>query len=184
MDCRITFIKRSLRRRGFSLTELLVAVGVGSVILAALAGLTFYTGRSFAAMANYVELDSFSRNALDTMSKEIRQTRRLKTFAETQLVFEDFDGADLSYTYDPDKRILYRSRNNVSDRRPLLKDCNFLQFSIFQRNSMAGSYNQYPTATPATCKLVQLRWVCSRDLIKAKCNTESVQSAKIVIRKQ
>jgi prepilin-type N-terminal cleavage/methylation domain-containing protein len=184
MDCKTTFTKRRPRRSGFTLTELLVAVGVGSVILAALAGLTFYTGRSFAAIANYVELDSFSRNALDTMSKEIRQTRRLKTFSETQLVFEDFDGSDVSYTYSSDQRILFRSRNNVPDGRPLLKDCNFLQFSIFQRNPIAGSYNQYATATAATCKLVQLRWVCSRDLIKAKCNTESVQSAKIVIRKQ
>ena len=55
---------------------------------------------------------------------------------------------------------------------------------MFQRNPVNGKYDQYPTATASQCKLVQLRWVCSRDLIHARRNTESVQSAKIVIRKQ
>jgi hypothetical protein len=33
-------------------------------------------------------------------------------------------------------------------------------------------------------KLVQVTWVCSRSILGKKVNTESVQSAKVVIRKQ
>lgn len=166
------------------MVELLVGLGVGAVLLTALAALLFYTGRSFAAIANYVDLDTYSRNALDTMSREIRQTRRLLEGTETRLVFEDWDGKRLSYTYDANSRTLNRAINDVTDAQPLLKECNYLKFSMYQRNPVSGKYDQYPTANASTCKLVQLRWICSRDLITARWNTESVQSAKIVIRKQ
>jgi type II secretory pathway component PulJ len=164
--------------------ELLVSVGILSVLLVGFAALIFYTGRSFAALANYVDLDATSRNALDTMSREIRQTKRLVAGTATKLMFEDFDGKTLIYEYNAVNRTLSRTRDGVTDPQPLLTECNFLQFSMFQRNPINGKYDQYPTADPTTCKLIQLRWVCSRDLIKQRWNTESVQSAKIVIRKQ
>ena len=167
-----------------TLMELLVSVAIMSVVLIGLAALIFYTGRSFAALANYVDLDATSRNALDTMSREIRQTKRLVTGTATKLTFEDFDGKTLIYEYDAAGRKLNRTRDGVADPQPLLTECNFLQFAMFQRNPIGGKYDQYPTADPTTCKLIQLRWVCSRDLVKQKWNTESVQSAKIVIRKQ
>ncbi len=189
MVCRITFIKRGTtggkrRDAGLTILELLVALSVAGVLLAAVSALVFYTGRSFAAIANYVDLDMYSRNALDTMSREIRQTKRLISGSETQLVFEDWDGKNLSYTYNSSSHTLTRARKGVTDSAPLLKECNYLKFSMFQRNPVSGVYDQYPTADAATCKLVQLRWICSRDLIYSKWNTESVQSAKIVIRKQ
>jgi type II secretory pathway component PulJ len=185
MVFKITSTKANRRRKaGLSLVELLVAMGIGSLVLAGLAALMFYTGRSFAALANYVDLDAYSRNALDTMSREIRQTRRLVEGTGTRLQFEDFDGGTLVYQYNADVRTLTRSKNGVPNPEPLLRECNFLQFSMFQRNPINGQYDQYPTATAAQCKLVQLRWICSRDLIQSRRNTESVQSAKIVIRKQ
>lgn len=185
MVFKITSIKHAHQRRaGATLVELMVSVAISSILLLALASLTFYTGRSFAALANYVDLDAHSRGALDTMSREIRQTKRLIAGTATTLTFEDFDGKTLIYAYDATHRLLTRTKDGVPDSKPLLTECNFLNFSMFQRNPVNGSYNQYPTANPATCKLVQLRWVCSRDLITARWNTESVQSAKIVIRKQ
>lgn len=186
MVFKITSTKRAGQqsRAGVTLIELMVTVAICSVLLVGLAALIFYTGRSFAAMANYVELDSTSRTALDTMSREIRQTKRLISGTSTNLTFEDFDGKELVFSYNETARTLTRAKDGVADAEPLLTECNFLEFSMFQRNPISGKYDQYPTADPTTCKLVQLRWICSRDLIKARWNTESVQSAKIVIRKQ
>lgn len=161
----------------------MVGVGISSLMLVALASLTMYTGRSFAAMVNYVDLDKASRSALDTMSQQIRQTRRLKEATAYKLVFEDYDGKDLTFEYSEGSRTLTRSKTDEASKI-LLKNCDELNFSIYQRNPIGGTYNVYPTATAATCKLVQLRWTCSRDLIRSKVNTESVQSSKIVIRKQ
>jgi Tfp pilus assembly protein PilW len=161
-----------------------VAVAISSLVLAGLGSLIFYTGRSFAALANYVDLDAKSRHALDTMSREIRQSNKVISGTATTLTIEDADGKQVVYNYDAGSRTVTRMKDGVADEEPLLTECNFLEFKMFQRNPVAGAYDQYAAATASLCKLVQLRWVCSRDLITAKWNTESVQSAKIVIRKQ
>lgn len=167
-----------------SLMELMISTAIGSVIAAAIMILMLYSGRSFAAMANYVSLDRSSRNALDVMSKQIRQTNKLTASTSTSLTFEDSDGGTLIFTYDPSARTLTRTKNGVADSKALLTECDALTFSIFQRNPIGGTYNVYPTATATTCKLVQMSWTCSRKIFGIKKNTESVQSAKIVIRKQ
>jgi prepilin-type N-terminal cleavage/methylation domain-containing protein len=186
MDFKIMFIKGSSKRRcaGMTLVEVMVATAISGVVLAMLASLIFYTGRSFAAMANYVDLDAKSRNALDSMSREIRQCKRVISGSATSLTLEDSNGKQVVYNYDAGLRTVTRTKDGVADAEPLLTECNFLQFSMFQRTPISGKYDQYAAANASVCKLVQLRWVCSRDLITARWNTESVQSAKIVIRKQ
>lgn len=171
------------RRRAFTLVEILIASGLGAIVVTAIASLAYYSGRSFAALANYVELDMASRNALDVMTKDIRQANQLTHYSTNRLIFSFPGGRTLMYSYDPNQRTLTRTLTNERDRQ-LLKECDFLTFSIFQRNSLGGTYDQYPVATPGTCKVVQLNWVCSRKILKETANTESVQSAKIVIRRQ
>jgi len=170
-----------------TLVELLVAVALGGVVMTAVMTLAFFSARSFAAITNYVDLDNSSRNALDIMSREIRQADRLLSGDDHQLVFTHTDPVSgaaftISYIYNPDNRTLTRLRPGES-RTVLLQECDFLKFSIFQRNPVGGTYDQYPTANPATCKLVQLSWVCSRTILGKQANTESVQSAKVVMRK-
>src|SRR5437867_12734336 len=89
MDCTITSstgATSQARRRGMTLVELMVASAVGSIVLAALMALTFFSARSFAAVTNYVDLDARSRNALDQMSQEIRQAESVTTCNTTNLV--------------------------------------------------------------------------------------------------
>lgn len=183
MDFKTTSIKRAQRsRRGLGLIEFVVATGISSLVLAALGSLGYFSARSFAAMANYVDLDMKSRAALDQMSKDIRQCDSLASFATNKLVFNYGSGISLTYQYDGSAKTLTRTLNNLS--KVLLTECDYLNFAIFQRNPVGGTYNQYPTADPSTCKLVQLNWVCSRTILGSRANTESVQSAKIVIRRQ
>ncbi|MHB8523007.1 MAG: PilW family protein [Limisphaerales bacterium] len=184
MDFRTTSTKP--RQSGLTLVETLVAVGLSSFIGLAIAFLSFYSGRSFAAMANYVDLEKQSQYALNIMSREIRQADALSSCVTnggyiTSLTFS-YDGTPLTYGFDPTARTLTRAYGGST--QILLKECDFLSFLLFQRNPIGGSYDQYPAATPATCKMVQLTWVCSRTILGAKVNTESVQSAKIVIRKE
>jgi prepilin-type N-terminal cleavage/methylation domain-containing protein len=187
MVFRTTFTTKSLSRRscaGLSLVELMVAVSIGALLMAGLASLLYYSGRSFAAMANYIDLDAQSKVALDLMTKEIRQANRLIAATNTSITLEDSNKNPIQYTYDSSTKTLTRYTNGVADALPLLKQCEAIQFSIFQRNPISGTYDQYAVAVPGTCKLVQLYWICSRKTIGTLINTESVQSAKIVIRKQ
>jgi prepilin-type N-terminal cleavage/methylation domain-containing protein len=176
------FIKARAGKRGFSLIEMLVGIGVGSVLITVIGAFSLYSGRSMAAMWNYADLGQTSRKALDTMTRDIRQVNRLVDFTPTLLSFEDADGSLLHFVYNPATKRLRRIKGSQSDI--LLEDCDFLSFAIFQRNPIGGTYDQYPTASPDTCKLVQVSWVCSRKILGNPRNTESVQTAKIVIRKQ
>lgn len=185
-----TRASRRARARGLSIIELLISTGLAGVVMTGLAGMTFYSMRSFAALTNYVELDQLSRNTLDVMSAEIRQADRLVSYQTNRLVFQttnptNFSTTTVTYAYNPGSKTLTRTASGITTT--LLKECQYLQFGIFQRNPIAGTYDQYPVASasrPDLCKLVQLTWVCSRKILGASANTESVQSAKVVIRKQ
>jgi prepilin-type N-terminal cleavage/methylation domain-containing protein len=181
MGCNVTSINRS--RAGLTLIELLVTVAISGVLLGALGKLTFFTARSFAALANYSELDGYSRNALDQMTRKIRESDELLEYATNRLVLSYEKTNVLTYLYSPSSRTLSETLGTSS--RVLLKGCDALTFSIFQRNTAAGTYDQFPaTLTNSAAKLVQVSWICSRDVLNAQFNTESVQSAKIVIRNQ
>lgn len=189
MVCKITFTKGSggtlpSRKRaaaGLTLVEMLVGMLVAGVLVSSLGALWFYSNRTFAAQLNYVEMDQASQMALDRLSQQIRQTKKLLSESNHELVFLDYDDERLTFRYDPDELALFRIKNGVTDT--LLRDCTNFRFSIYQRNPVAGSYDQYPAGTAANCKLVHVRWVSSRPLFgSGQENTETVSSAKIVIR--
>ena len=164
-----------------TLFEIMFALGIGGLVMAGICSLYFYSYRSFAAQLNYVDLDQYSQRALDKMSQQIRQVQAMTDFATNKLVFTDFDGATLSFIYNPTNKTLIRTKGTATET--LLTGCDSLIFSIYQRNPVGGSYDQYPAATVATAKLVQVQWLCSRPLYyNSLQNTESMQSAKIVIR--
>ena len=164
-----------------TLVELMFGLAIGALLLGAGVTLHVYSTYSFAAQFNYMDLDSHSGFALDHMSKNIRQTARLISYSSTQLSFTNNNGSTLRYTYDPVSGVL--TEVNGAQTTVLLEQCDKLSFSIFQQNPIAGSAEFYTTTNPALCKLVQVQWHCTRSLRGQKQNAESVQTAKIVIRK-
>jgi prepilin-type N-terminal cleavage/methylation domain-containing protein len=174
---------RRRRRAGVSLVEILVAIAIGSIVTLGLGAFSLFTGRGFAGLMNYAELENQSRTALDKMSKEIRQTARLTDYTSNKLVFLDYDAKTLTFEYKPSSRALTRAKDGLTDN--LLTECDTLNFAIFQRNTTNGTYDQYPTSVQASnTKVVQVSWTCSRTITGTKVNTETVQSTKIVIRNQ
>ena len=190
MDCTITFGTSKTRSRGFTLVEMLIATAVGGLVLSAVMAMSLFSARSFAAIGNYVDLDIKSRTALDTMTSDIRQADALVGASSNSLSFRMVDISVtphatnlLRYAYDPTGKTLTRSY--LSQTTTLLTNCTFMQFALFQRNSIqTNSYEQFVAADVASCKVIQLTWICSRDVLKGRLvNTESVQSAKVVMRK-
>ena len=179
MVCETTFTKAS-QRGAFSITELLVALAIGGIILAGLCALWLFSGQSFAGIFNYIEMNNASKIALDRMTQEIRSARRLKQFDPEKLTFEDFDGANLKFEYKPGQKTLTRTKDGKKEI--LVTGCDALQFSIFQHDPIAASYDYYPTTDPDACKVVQVQWTTFRRLMGDRSNTDSVRSAKIVIR--
>ena len=164
-----------------TLLEMMITVGVGMIALAAVGSMMLYTARSFVASGNYADLDRASFIALDTLSRDLRQSRALTAFTTNKLTLTDNDSGTLIYEYDPATGQFTRQKNGQTT--VLLEQCDFLNFAIYQRNPTKG-WNWYPVTTNlvSTTKLIDVSWKCSRKILGAKVNTESVQTAKVVIR--
>jgi hypothetical protein len=166
---------------GATLVEYLFAISVSTLVGLVIVGLSLNTGRNFAAMANYSDLNASNVNALDQMTRDIRQAVNLTAYSSTQLTFSNgTNGLPVVFTYSPFKRTL--SRQQGTSTKVLLTECDTLNFAIYQRTTIAGSYDQYPVGSVGKCKVVAVNWSCSRKILGAKVNSEAGQSTKIVIR--
>jgi len=179
---------------GISLVEVLIAMAIGSLVLAAVSSLTMYGAKATTAMVNYTDLDSKSRYALDVISREIRQANSVLSFqtnlpVKTLTVTNASDATAITFTYDSNARTVVMSKTGQADLTALT-ECDRWDFSLYQRTPYVTATNisYYPATntagvlTVSLCKLINLSWKCSRNIFAQKVNTESVQAAQIVLR--
>jgi prepilin-type N-terminal cleavage/methylation domain-containing protein len=166
----------------FTLVEVLVALGLGSVVLAAVLSFLFFSTRSLAAMTNYLDLQQKTQMALDQMSREIRQVNRLTVFSSNSMTFQDYDGGTLQYTWNPTAKTVTRVKGSVT--KTFLTGCDSLQFYTFQRTPSNATFLPFSTSSVTDTKLIELKWNCSRTILGTKADTETMQSAKVVIRRK
>ena len=178
---------------GMSLVEVMVAMSLGSMVLASVASLSLYGARSSAAMVNYTDLDSKSRYALDVISRELREATALVAMTNGTTKSLSFatvgQTGRVKLTWDPTPRTVVLERPGEA---PLtaLTECDRFDFSLYQRTPRITATNVmfYPATNSVgaldmnLCKLISLSWKCSRSILAQKVNTESVQAAQIVLR--
>ena len=172
--------------RGYTLAEMAVAMGVFSICGIALMSVYFFAITSFASMGNYAILDKSNREAMDLLTREVRQAIQVTSYSTNSITVVNGDSLAVTYLFRPQTKQLIRSASDGS-YKVLLDDCNLINFSLFQRNPVGGSYDIYPVATgnwQQTVKVVQLSWKTSRSMLKGLVQSENVQTARIVIRKQ
>lgn len=177
-----------------TLVEVLVAMAIGSIVMAIVAVLMIFAARSFAALANYQVLDQASSLAADRMSREIRQANKVVSFVNTgndrHVVFSNTNASpaySIRYEWSAASRELTLKRSTDAEPTVLLTGCDRWDFLFFQRTPLAGPGYGFSKdmVNQAECKLVTMTWKCSRPLFGTKLiNTESVQTAQIVLRNQ
>jgi len=158
----------------------MIAVGLAALFATVLVSITLTTGRSFAEIVNYVDLDNYNRIALDNISRQVRQVNFLATYDATHLNFIDNDNQPLTYEYVPASGTLTRTKNGATTL--LLRGCDSMQFTLYQRSPVTNSFDLVPVTEATNCKVISITWTCSRSLLRLKANTEAAQASKIVIR--
>jgi len=158
----------------------MIGMGIAGTILTVILALVLYSGRNFASLANYANLQATSLHAIDQMSADIRQTDELTAFTTNSMTFDFGANGTLVYAYSPSARTLTRTLAGTS--KVLLTECDTMTFSIFQRNPVAGTWDQYAIGDTNETKVIQVKWKCSRAIFGQKVNTEEEQTSKIVIR--
>ncbi len=175
-------------RRGFTLVELLVTVGLGVAVIAVVTMTLITLSNSMFAIANYNDLDKHSAHTLDLLSRDIRNAASVGSDCTTNnlTLTNSFYNIVINYKWDGTNYLLRTSTSNgvvVVDTN--LLNCDYFNFAYAQRNptnaNAAGMYF-YPTTSPNQIKLVSLSWRCSRKILGVKLNTESVQTAQVTIR--
>jgi len=167
------------------LIEAIMAIGITGLLMLALVSVSMFSTRSFAALYNYVALDDANRLAIDQLTRDVRECNSVTTCTTNALTLVDSDNFSLSYTYSPSTRTLTRLKNGIA--KVLLSECDTMTFTLGKRNPVSGTYDIYPVPSAseiAEAKVVNVAWTCSRAILGIKQNTESVQTARIVIRKQ
>ena len=146
---------------------------------------------SFAAMGNYQNLEVKSYYALDTLSREIRNSNLLISYVTNQSLTlsnsyaRNGAGQINIITYDPTAQIVTLQRTGQPTMTNLT-GCDSWGFNLYTRAPDTNSFSTNIVFTVATnapaCKLIQMSWKCSRTILGSKLNTESVQTAQIVLR--
>lgn len=189
-------VPQSLRRgaaSGFTIVEVLVAAALTGMVLAMVIGAFSYSGTSFAAMGNYADLDRNSRNAVDMLSREIRDSSGLIAFGTNSPKFLTFTnataGTKFIISYDAVNHTLNFAKTGQTTYA-LLRQCDQWDFSLYSKApyitstniTFYGATNTSGVIDPSLCKLVNMTWKCSRTIFGSKRNTETIQTAELVLR--
>ncbi len=163
----------------------MVAVAVGSMVLTSAVVLFIYGIFSFAGMGNYAILTGQSRKSLDLMSRELREATQVLSVQQTGdikslTVTNSYSAACTTYAWDSTTGLLTRAQNNGPEEI-FLSGCDQWDFTMYQRTP-ANGWSFYPTTDFLLCKLINMRWKCSRTILGQKINTENVVTAQIVLR--
>jgi hypothetical protein len=170
---------RARSRQGWTIMEMMVSMFGGGTILASMLVTCSMLSNSLVAIVNYNDLNKASRNTLDVMSRDLRNTAIVTELLNSKLtVTNSINGDTVSYAWDGTNNLV-RTYNGA--RTVMLTGCDTLIFSGFQRNP-TNNLNFVQAHTASETKLISVSWRCSRKILGAKLNTESVQTAQICIR--
>src|SRR5262249_10402165 len=131
--------------QGFTLIETLVSAGLATAMLTVAVFLTVYGARTFAAMGNYIDLDDQSRNAVDIIGREIRDSSAVVAF-QTNLptmwlkLTNATSGTTSILTYDSNARTLVFQKTGQGARTNLTQ-CDQWSFSLYDRAPLVSATN-------------------------------------------
>ena len=139
-------------------------------------------------MGNYVDLDVHSRYALDIIGREARQATAVVDYQTTNglsyITLTNVEAASsVKITYYSNNALLTFKKTGLAEK-VILTGCDRWQAWLYNRAPAVSSTNITfnPASDLASCKLINMSWKCSRSIMGSKINTESVQTAQIVLR--
>lgn len=174
------FTKLPRERAAFTLVEVLITTAIALIVGAVIVILYFYSSRTFLTLTNYTDMCERSQLALDKMSKDIRQAKSVTAYATNSITFSDVNGNSLEFDYNAAAKTLTRLSGGKTTT--YLTNCDSLTFWIYQPTPLSGSFDCYTPASLASARVIQITWVCSRQIMGKKTTTESMESAQIAMR--
>ena len=191
------FIKISKKcRLAFTLTEVLIASSLFGIAGLALGSIYLFSTRTFGALANYATLDQNNRNAMDRMTKEIRECMQvIAVDSDTNgnnygIHLINADGDNVTYAFDSTHQQLSRVDIPNGSKIPLptqvmVPNCQVLSFTVGQRTPDNTNFDTYPWSPGSSIQVLDMTWRAWKRIPGTEVGTsEEIQTAHVVIRNQ
>lgn len=163
-------------RAGFTLMELMLAVVIGGIILAAATSTLNMWARSSAAVGNYSDMSGSCRRALDIFASDVRMANDVTISTATSFTFRAFDSGTgsvtVNYTFDSTADTLTRTYNGTST--VILNDVDQFGFAY-------SDLNLATTTNPLSVKVVQIEAILEKSVLNVS-NTDEIISARFMLR--
>jgi len=169
---------------------MMVAVGLFGLVGMALMGTYIFSVKSMASMYGYALLDASNRQAMDQLTREIRQSKKVLAYTTNSITVltayaDGSTGPAVTYLFSPSTQKMVRTSSDGTSKT-LLDNCSLLKFDLFTRCPSNAVFGSFPVAVnnwSNTVKVLQLTWKTSILQPSGIANSENVQTARIVIRK-
>jgi len=150
------------RESGWTLLEMLIATGIGSILVAAIAALSLYGARSFCVIGNFADMDADSRQALDLLSREFRQASSVVDYQTNPPV--TWVSVSTNPAVGPTAKVTWDSQAGTvtltahGHDRVLLQECNYWDAKLYQRVPIISATNVAfsGAAMISDCKAVEM----------------------------
>jgi len=112
---------RARARRGLTVVELVVSMGIAATVMASVFGSFLFLARSTMISASYAEMDTEARNGLELFAREVRMADDIADFTATGMRLHiPAVGATparwVSYSYDPTSQNFIRNAGQPGAR--------------------------------------------------------------------
>jgi Tfp pilus assembly protein PilW len=186
---------RGKNRAAFTLVEMIVSIAVGVIVIGSIVVMGIISAQNFAATSNYVQMNEQSRNAVDNISREVRNASALLDFSTNNpqyLLLTNANAATATtITFDTNTGTITLDKTGLPTRT-ILTGCEGFSFQLFNRYplitatniSFYSSTNSSGQLTNKFCKVINMSWKTSRTILGSKLNTEIVQTAQVILRNQ
>lgn len=182
---------------GFTLVELVMAMAIGLVVIGSVVSLSLISAQNFVATSNYATMDNQSRNALDRISREIRNATSLAAISTNNPQFlrltnvNNSSGTTITHYAGTNILTLTSFKSGQTQVQTLLTGCTNFSFQLFDRYPNPTNFTFFASTNAVTgkvdlrfCKVINMSWKCSRVIVGSKLSTEIVQTAQVVLRNQ
>jgi len=177
--------------QAWTLLEMMMAVGIFAMSSIGLMGIYLFSVKSMGSMYNYSLLDQCNRQAMDLLSREIRQSKNVVAYTTNSITIlsandDGSNGPYITYSFVPNTKKMMRTSSDGTSKA-LLNECSLLSFQLFTRCPSNGVFGSFPVALnnwSNTVKVLQLTWKTSITTPTCLGNSENIQTARIVLRKQ
>lgn len=171
----ITGLSRTRGRLGFSLPEVLIAMTLSSMLLAAVFSSWTFIARSNLSIANYSEMNTGARMGLEVFAKDVRTAEQISgdfTPHRMTLHFGEDASDEVLYFYDAEAQAVIRQTSQ--GREAVFEDVEHLELSRFM---VTGA----PATNPLGTKLIQIELRMVKPVLAGK-TTQNIVSARYIMR--